>query len=202
MKNKNILTVTAFCMLILSPLAHRVAVAQSDPPKFEVGVQYSVLNFDAFELSGRRRNESGVGGRFSFNFNKYVAADAQIDFFPSEDIGRIGPFSLVLFGRKTLSVFGVKAGARGKRVGVFGKARPGFIRFSQVPGFTCIQTVGSCPQAAKTNFAFDLGGVVEYYPSRRVVVRFDVGDTIIHDQSGVFGTRHSFQFSSGVGFRF
>jgi hypothetical protein len=61
----------------------------------------------------------------------------------------------------------------------------------------------------------DLGGVVEVYPSRRVVVRFDAGDTMIrygaHDVLD-FGfnpeffrapaqTTHNFQLSAGVGFR-
>jgi hypothetical protein len=199
---KSMLTFAAGCVLMSSPLALRVAVAQSDTPKFEAGIQYSVLNFDTFALSERRRNESGVGGRFTYNFSKYVAAEAQLDFFPGQDVEHIGSISLVQYGHKTLGVFGAKAGVRGKRAGVFGKARPGFIHFSKVPGFACIAIVGPCRQPGKTNFAFDVGGVVEYYPARRLVVRFDAGDTMIHDQSGFFGTRHSFQFSSGVGLRF
>ena len=31
----------------------------------------------------------------------------------------------------------------------------------------------------------DVGGVVEFYPSKRIVTRFDAGDTIIH-----FGRRN------------
>ncbi len=197
-----ILKSAAVCLLMLSPLAHTVAFAQSDTLKMEVGAQYSLLNFDTFGLTERRRNESGFGGRFTYNFNKYVAAEAQVDFFPREDIERIGAINVLQFGRKTLGVFGMKAGVRGTRLGVFGKARPGFIHFSDVPSFGCVAIVGPCPQPAKTNFAFDLGGVVEYYPSRRAVLRFDAGDTIIHHQSRFFGTSHSFQFSSGVGFRF
>jgi hypothetical protein len=56
----------------------------------------------------------------------------------------------------------------------------------------------------------DLGGVVELYPSRRVIIRFDVGDTVrrIGNQnlplfsSRETSTRHSLQFSTGVGLRF
>ena len=68
-----------------------------------------------------------------------------------------------------------------------------------------------------------MGGVVEFYPSRRVVVRFDAGDTLVrygeHDEFGPAitlpggGVRqtvirapaevaHNFQFEAGVGFRF
>ena len=62
----------------------------------------------------------------------------------------------------------------------------------------------------------DVGGVVEFYPSSRIVTRFDFGDTIIRygeyrRESFVASvpflsrppeTKHNFQFSAGVGFRF
>src|SRR5205823_4151411 len=109
-------------------------------------------------------------------------AEAQFDYFPKSDTERIGSFTLTDFGSKVVGVFGVKVGARKKNFGVFGKARPGFIHFSVVPGFACVvfpgPISGLCPQPAKTNFAFDVGGVVEYYPSKRAVLRFDAGDLI------------------------
>jgi hypothetical protein len=199
MKTKNHLVIAAVCVVTLLSAPVCSAQAQTDTPKFEVGGQFSLLNFDPFSSDGRRRDEYGGGGRFTFNFWKYVAAEAQLDYFPQTDSVRIGTVDLPLFGSKTLAVFGVKAGARGKRFGVFGKARPGFVHFSRVPGFLCIST--PCPQPAKTDFAFDLGGVFEYYPSRRTVVRFDAGDTIIHSQR-FFGTSHNAQISAGVGVRF
>ena len=178
------------------------ARAQSDVPRFEVGAQYSLLNFDTFaSFSKPHRRESGGGGRFTINFNKYVAAEAQIDYFPNEDIERIGPFNVPLWGSKTLIVYGFKAGIRRDRFGVFAKARPGFVHFSEVPGFACIIGGGSCRQPAHNNFAFDVGGVFEYYPSRRIVVRVDAGDTIIRHRR-FFGTSGEFQSSIGVGLRF
>jgi hypothetical protein len=65
-------------------------------------------------------------------------------------------------------------------------------------------------------FSMDLGGVVEYYPARRVFTRLDLGDTIIRygtyrEQGALFSraiierpseTKHNLQFSAGVGFRF
>jgi hypothetical protein len=62
--------------------------------------------------------------------------------------------------------------------------------------------------------ATDIGGVVEFYPSRRLVTRFDVGDTMIRNsgyQAPQFGgglartpasITHNFQFNAGIGFRF
>ena len=187
----------AACTLIFTAL---FAKAQSDVPRFEVGAQYSLLNFDtSASFSKPRRWESGGGGRFTFNFNKYVAAEAQIDYFPNEDSERIGTISVPLWGSKTLTVAGVKAGTRTDRWGIFGKARPGVIHFSSVPAFLFIAC--PCLQPAKTNFAFDVGGVFEYYPSRKVVVRFDAGDTIIYHKR-IFRTAHQFQASAGVGLRF
>ena len=75
-----------------------------------------------------------------------------------------------------------------------------------------------------TAFAMDVGGGVELYcPSKRIVTRFDVGDTIVHFNprnmntivfnpvtntisQGSFTipgrTSHNFQFMTSVGFRF
>ena len=193
--------------VVLISLSVTVSQAQSDPPKFEVGGQFSLLNFDVFDNFGdRRRNEFGGGGRFTYNFNKYVAAEAQVDYFPHEDSVRIGTIDVPLWGSKTLAVFGVKAGGRNKRIGVFGKARPGFIHFSSVPGIVCALAVPStcAPQVKHTVFALDIGGVVEYYPSPTTVIRFDAGDTIIYQDSRqhFFDTSHSLQTSIGVGLRF
>ena len=69
----------------------------------------------------------------------------------------------------------------------------------------------------------DVGGVVEFYPTKRIVTRFDVGDTIAHFGRRNFNTvlfneltntftpvtiplpprtSHNFQFMTSVGFRF
>ncbi len=192
--------------LVLAICALTILVAPSsaqtpDPPTFEAGGQFSLLNFDVFDNFGdRRRLQYGGGGRFGINFNRYLAAEAQVDYFPQHDSVLIGPIDVPLWGSKTLAVFGAKAGVRNDRFGVFGKARPGFIHFSRVLGFGCFD--GPCPQPNKTVFAFDVGGVVEYYPSRRTVLRFDVGDTIIGNDRPFFPTRHNLQISVGAAFRF
>lgn len=191
----------AACSLILLPLAAGDLRGQSTTPRFEVGGQYSLLNFDTLSsFSKPHRKDSGVGGRFTYNLNKYVAVDTQIDFFPHTDTERIGTIDLSLWGSKTLAVFGAKAGFRGRRFGVFGKARPGLIHFSSVPTFVCIAS--PCPQPSKTNFAFNVGGVIEYYASRRLVVRIDAGDAIIRHDKRLFPTSHQFQTSIGLAIRF
>ncbi len=71
-----------------------------------------------------------------------------------------------------------------------------------VPGTPCPPQPTS--SVNRTEPAFDLGGVIELYPSRRVVVRVDAGDTIIRfNRNGVGDLiSHNFQLSTGVGFRF
>ena len=196
--------VFVICALAIFVATAVAQTSDSEPPRFEVGGQFSMLNFDVFDnFADRRRNEFGGGGRFTVNVNRYLAAEAQVDYFPNQDHVLIGPIDLTLWGSKTVGVFGAKGGVRNDRFGVFGKARPGFVHFSKVLGFGCFATIGApCPQLKKTGFAFDVGGVFEYYPSRHTVLRFDVGDTIIRHDQRLLGTSHSLQLSVGAGFRF
>ncbi len=124
---------------------------------------------------------------------------------------------------------GIKAGKRLDKVGIFAKARPGFIYASKGDlqpraNTACIAIfpppAGCSETISKTSPAFDLGGVVEVYPTKRTIVRFDVGDTIIRlgerNVSGSFNlfpsfvtvlrvpaeTTHNFQASIGIGVRF
>lgn len=166
------------------------ARAQSDGPKVDLGAQFSVIRFRDFDTT-----DAGVGGRIGYHFNDYISAEAEFNFFPSDKDG------LFESGRKTQGLFGIKTGIRSEAAGIYGKIRPGFVRFSRnFDGF----------EDSKTDFALDVGGVLELYPSERSVVRFDVGDTIVYvgQRSGALGalvgdfTSHNFQFSIGVGIRF
>ncbi|HKP37889.1 MAG TPA: outer membrane beta-barrel protein [Pyrinomonadaceae bacterium] len=216
--------ISCLSLLLLLTMSVSVAHAQSDEKKFEVGGQFSLLGSTTRTASSTvftedRTHVPGFGGRFGYNASKYFALEAEVNFFP-RDRDLEG-------GQKFQGLFGVKAGKRFEKVGVFGKARPGFIRFDKgdyVFGTGGCITVFPPPLAcyrpvATTNFAADLGGVFELYPSDRTLVRFDVGDTIIHFNrrnvaatSTVFAglvvipapaeTKHNLQFSAGFGFRF
>jgi hypothetical protein len=219
MKRKLLFTITAIGIsLLLSPLPTRAQSA--DVPKYEVGADFS-----SFTLSSGK-TEPGLGGRFTYNINKHVALEAAGYFFPrtcefcsSDDAGRIAE-----------GLFGVKAGKRFQKWGIFGKARPGLVSFSK-GAFNLVPTGGGGPFPFRvelnrlTNFALDVGGVLEFYPSHRIVTRFDFGDTMVRfgqrttgfqlitdPITGVFTlgapitspaiTRHNLQFTAGVGFRF
>lgn len=105
---------------------------------------------------------------------------------------------------------GVKVGGRSDRVGLFAKVRPGLARFGNdflAPGVVCIAVFPppeSC-LAERTNLALDLGTVVEVYPTRRTLVRVDLGSTHIWYRprgDGDTDRRCSFQLSIGAGVRF
>jgi opacity protein-like surface antigen len=182
------------CLLLLCQQASAQTAAERR--RFEVGAHFSALRYDDY---GDYGTEPGVGGRFGFNFNDHLAAEAEVDFYPRSHEG-----DPTVSGRKTLALFGVKVGARRGRLGLFGKARPGFIYFSRRLSFSCVglDEEPDC-DLAKTNFAFDLGGGVEYNLSPRALLRVDFGDTIIRS-SIIGGTNvtHNLQVNAGVGFRF
>ena len=195
-------------------------LAQSETPKREVGVLFSVLGIkDANGLTDLfPRTEVGVGGRFTFNLKRYLALEAELNVFPRDFRKFTTNFT---GGRMMEGLFGVKAGIRKNRFGVFGKFRPGFESSgrAEVPRF--LNGNGPDPRnpfgferIRATQFALDVGGVFEYYPSRRTIVRFDAGDTIVRypgvefihfpEGSVVLKTvySHKPQFSAGFGFRF
>src|SRR5215213_230601 len=209
-----------FLIALLSVfLIQTQAQAQSDEvPKFEVAAEFTTLERPAF---GEHRTEPGFGGRFTYNLNRVVSLEAAGYFFPKRC------FQCQNDGNITEVVGGVKIGKRFEKWGIFGKARPGVASFSQgkvtilpdptIPGFP------SRFEVERLNgFAADLGGVLEFYPTKRIVTRFDAGDTIIHtgprqteviafdSTGGLFlqplrlgsRTTNNFQFMASVGFRF
>jgi hypothetical protein len=203
--------------------------ARDKAARFEVGIQFTSLSVNHpiapcsdICLSGgppRSVPEPGLGGRFTFNLKDSVALEAETNFSARDYLGSFEG------GRIFQSQFGVKAGKRFRKFGVFGKARPGFVGFTKVNQLVGTHTqmifgqqriIGDFRVGAKKYFSTDIGGVLEFYVSRRVLTRMDLGDTIIHyserDAAGLSlsrlivrvppETRHNLQFSAGVGFRF
>ena len=214
MKTRSLFALNALVLALL--LFDQPARAQEqDAPKVEIGVQYSSLSINLPGFGGTE-NAPGVGARVTYNLNDYFAVEAEGNIFPA-----VTPTDYTTGGDPRQVQFGVKAGKRWKRFGLFAKARPGFVSFSEtlvpVQGQSGAITVFSFDRERKTHFSTDVGGVLEFYPSRRMLVRFDGGDTIIrygehqeflNTSTGlVIGpvapeVKHNFQFTAGVGFRF
>ncbi len=169
--------------------------------RFEFGAQ-----FTAMRLSGIDATDAGIGARVSWNVSDALTLEAVSDFFPT------GRDNVVRGGRKLDALFGLKEGWRGARAGAFVKTRAGIARLSEGrAAFGVCVLIFPPPQscyAGETRLAFDLGGVLEIYPSRRSTVRLDVGDlaTRLTSSSSGFGRRgdfaHDFQVGAGVGVRF
>ena len=214
MSSKSLLLAILLCLLFAT---HAISQSQN-PPKQEVAAEFVSLSRDDFNGI---RTEPGFGGRFTYNVTRNIGIEAVAYFFPRSC------FDCLNNGRITEVVGGLKAGKRFDTWGLFAKARPGIVSFSkghsniidapQTPAFPFVFEVKPL-----TNFAADLGAVLEFYPSRRIVTRFDAGDTIIsHRQrtqnsfrfdpmTNTFSlvplrvpgrTTHNFQFSASVGFR-
>ncbi|HEX8128117.1 MAG TPA: outer membrane beta-barrel protein [Pyrinomonadaceae bacterium] len=201
MSGKNFMT-----LVVLFLFAATCARAQSvlDDHKFEIGGQFTAINLEDFDGP-----VSGVGGRLGYNFNEHFALDAEANFFPRTKFGNDQ------IGQKAQGFVGVKAGGRTKYAGLFAKARPGVMSITEITtGFDCNRTsFGSVCRPSHANFALDVGAVAEFYPSRRSIIRLDVGDTMIHLRRATrdfFGqtTRtssdftHQLQISIGFGYRF
>lgn len=195
----------------------------SKPSKVELGVQFSTLTLGPTVPSGVHiefaalpfnRSEPGIGGRLVWNITKHLALESE---------GNVFPRGLPNGGHALQGQVGVKVGQRFKRLGIFAKARPGFVSISKVATEEGTETVGLPPlqftvarivPKRRYFFAMDIGGVAELYLSRRIFARVDAGDTIIRYSKGLFydldentpqspaQTKHNLQFSAGVGFRF
>jgi hypothetical protein len=201
--------VTICALLLLTLVPQESVSAQSEEQKIEVGVQFSV--------AGRRNPRIGGGGRLTFDLTKHLALEGELNYFPSAGFNNVSSFQ---------GQFGVKSGLRFDRFGVFGKVRPGFIdsksRFTTClpcpPGVACAQVCLPVEFSdGATAFSLDVGGVVEFYPAKRITVRFDAGDTIVNRRESAIAfplgnvlvavpspnfTTHNLQLGAGVGFRF
>jgi opacity protein-like surface antigen len=217
---KYALFTAATLIFILALAPSRTRAQEHDAPKVEVGAQFSSLSITPPNSFGTE-NATGFGGRVTYNINDHFAVEAEGNFYPT------GLSQTYVTGGKAEQMqFGLKVGKRFDKFGLFAKVRPGFISFdstlmvTQTPlvpgGFDIVNTFTN---ERKTHFTTDVGGVLELYPTRRVLVRFDFGDTMIrygeHVEAGptFLGSadtlftapaeiKHNFQFTGGVAYRF
>lgn len=211
---------TLFILTVIF-LVHSQVLAQAEElPKFEVAGEFTTLEREAFS---QRRTDPGLGARFTYNLNRMFSLEAAGYFFPKKcsDCRNSGNVAEGLAG--------VKFGKRFEKWGIFAKGRPGAISYSR-GALDVIAQPGTSPFGPVdfdfkrlTAFALDVGGVVEFYPTKRIVTRFDAGDTIIHFNSRTMKTivfdpvantigpgtlqipgrtSHNFQFMTSIGFRF
>jgi hypothetical protein len=191
--------------LVLTCIAGNFARAQS---KMEVSGQLVVTDLTELDTT-----DYGFGGRFGFAATPLFTFEGELSFFPS-DIPDVVP----LTSSRLEGLFGVKVGPRFGRFSVFGKARPGFVRFGEASApVVCIlifpPPLGCVLAEGETVFALDLGGGVEFFPTERSLLRFDVSDLMLKYPGPVFNREmeaftedgfwgHNLRFAVSAGYRF
>ena len=183
--------------------------AQTPPSRFEAGGHFSTLR-----IGEAGNTNAGIGGHVGYDFSRWLAVEAELSLFPRDRIDvemGIAPITTTSWNRRRLEgFFGPKVGVRGQRVGVFAKVRPGIVTLSNT-GMGCTGDI--CPLILlprpeyRSEFAVDLGGVFEFYPTPRTIARFDAGTTAIrHRSQGVppcrACTTKNLSTSVGMGFKF
>jgi hypothetical protein len=180
MSKPNQVSLAVLVLIAVGSIIGAAQTAQFETPKYEVGAQFSSLTLADFG----NRTLPGFGARFTYNLNNSFALEAEGNLFPRDD--RSSTFRNG--GRAVEGLFGVKAGKRWNRFGLFAKGRPGLIRFTRAePEFTAtaaeLASGNLGPNAfhtrALTHFALDMGGVFELYASRHWMTRIDAGTTMI-----------------------
>ena len=162
--------------------------AYAQMPRVEAGVEFGGLRETAL-------GEYPViaGGRVSARLFRLVGFEVEANRFPVGGAFDVFP--------ATQALFGARIGERIGPLGLYGKIRPGLIRFDRtlyVPNLD-------------TRAALDIGAILELYSRRHVAGRFDLGDTVVWYGSGtvippiagiggpvVAGTRHQLQWSLGI----
>jgi hypothetical protein len=176
--------------------------AQDSPGSFEAGGSFTVI-----QSSGAGGGPFGPGIEGSVNFGRHIALDGALNWLPER-------FGLASGGRIVQGLIGAKVGTRFQHFGFFAKLRPGFITTGSAlrsVTFDPNQFIFTQRFARLTERALDLGGVIEYYPTKHWSLRYDAGDTMLFEELPTFnnpvrdfGTYRSnhFQFSTSVRYRF
>jgi hypothetical protein len=177
----------AIVLLVLWVCVVGVGNAQTTEHRFEAGGHLHVLRLGDIDTT-----TAGFGGRLLFHLTDWIAIDGEVSLFPHDEIvgettqTSIGPLRIDYERRRVHAVGGINLGVRGERMGLFVAAKPGITRLYnkriECEGNGCALVL-IAPVIYRTEFALDLGGGVEFYPSRRTIARVDVGDTIIRHRS-------------------
>ena len=168
-----------------------LAFAATASAQTQIGAHYSALSL---EYPDQTRH--GVGGFVVSSPRNWIGLDIGTSLFPSGDVGDTAWQFMA----------GPRAGGSFGRIGVFGRVRPGFVRFSErflAPETGCV-AIFPAPEAClvkSTNVALDYGATVEVLVSPRAVLRFDIGDAMTRFRRGDDSSswKHGVQFVAGFG---
>jgi Outer membrane protein beta-barrel domain len=181
------------------------------PGKWEFGPLFSALIAQPAGANNGVATLSGFGGYATYRFWRALYLDGDVLYFLQDTHGTTN-----LYGGPVLQgLLGMKGGIRRNHVGFFGKVRPGFQSYAQAVETIATRPLGSVEYmyGRSTNFALDLGGIVEFYPAERKTLRIEAGDSHIFFSPHTvrvngtslrydLGMHHTIQFAFGYGWRF
>jgi hypothetical protein len=194
----------ALSAVVLSASSVPPALAQD--PKADASLLLSLRRLDQFDVT-----EAGLGAQLSYRFHRWLAADGQASFFPS-DAG-----SPAFSGSRFEGLAGLRIGPRLGRTGVYVALRGGVVRFAEAPEpFPCILIYPPplvCAIAAgDTVPSFQFGAGFEAFPGDTLVLRFELGDQLLRYEGPAFTLdrdvfqdhlwSHNFKAAVSVGLRF
>ena len=160
---------------------------------YESGIQTQLLRESGFAVTG------------SHFLRSWIAVDSSVIYLGNGDQP-----SFQAGGPQVQFFAGLKVGVQRRRFGVYAKGRPGLIAFTSA----YVNTAGVPPPTGGVEqLGGDVGAVLEAYPARKVVLRVDLGETLVRygavSPVTNYGTNYAPvlhasqpQFLLGVGWRF
>jgi hypothetical protein len=139
----------------------------------DLGILFSLQQRVHQTSSGQIPPNRGGGAWASYNFSRYLSLDGSAFYSPQDDHDDYPQDG----GKDFAAFWGFKMGIRRDRLGYFVKARPGLMQFSRT------EQVFDYPNVRwgkTTDFAMDVGGVVEVYPVAHLILRADAGNAFVH----------------------
>src|SRR5215471_1633381 len=147
--------------MILLLMVPDIVRAQDTQQRYELGglITYTFLREIGTRDVGVGTEALGLGGRLVYRARPFLDLETEINLLPGNS---------ATSGNHLQGLFGVKAGKRWEKAGVFLKTRAGFIHFSRDPFGVLIPgtSLFSRERATSTEPDIDLGGVIEYYTAR------------------------------------
>jgi hypothetical protein len=154
-------------LLVLGFFAASPSLAQDQYTRIELGGQFSTIALT--NSAGQGAITPGFGARFDWNFNRRLAFESEVDFFPEHRV----PLPYVQGGQTLQAVFGIRAKViQTRKLSVFGLVRPGLFHFTDTLFLS--SNASTYVRQPATYFVLNLGGGLEYYATPRWVFRADI----------------------------
>lgn len=181
------------------------ALAQSPGGGWEVGGQLAHVRSSEFDDS-----DVGIGGRLAWFPATFLGLEGELDAYRSDFPDRRERTRLE-------GLFGVTVGPQLGRLRPFAKVRAGFLRYPPASeAILCVAVypppLGCTLAGGQTVTAYDIGGGVQGFVSRRAFIRVDLSDRLLRypgpalraggkrTDGASFG--HDLRLSFGAGWRF